>query len=72
MIDAGEVFAEVDEGSGMVRFLEDPEQYQSPEMVARLDAQIAKSTQLGARLQDVHHAVACDKAYITRTSKGTA
>ena len=57
MIDAGEIFAEIDGSEGMVRFLEDPEHFDSPELMARLDGQIQKSIHLADRLQAANHTV---------------
>ena len=57
MIDAGEVFAEIDEAAGMVRFLDDPERYDAASVVARIDAQIQASIAVGQRVKDLNQRV---------------
>ena len=57
MIDAGEVFAWIDEAAGMVRFLEDPERFDTARVVQNIDAQIQRSIAIGACLQDVNDRV---------------
>ena len=57
MIDAGEVFARVDAGAGMVRFLEDPEGYDSARVVARIDAQIRASMAVAQRVKELNQRV---------------
>lgn len=57
MIDAGDIFAEIDDTRGMVHFLEDPEDYRSLQTMRRLDSQMEQSMKLAAKLQGVHEAV---------------
>jgi len=54
MVDAGEIFAEIDASAGMVRFLEDPEQYTSTSAVQHLNATIQASFALAEKLQSIH------------------
>lgn len=54
MVDAGQVFAEIDGEKGMVRFLEDPERFNSAATVAMLDAQISAAAALGERAADTY------------------
>lgn len=54
MVDAGEIFAEIDAAAGMVRFLEDPEQYTSSGALQRLNTTIQASFSLAQRLQEVN------------------
>lgn len=54
MVEAGEVFAEIDGEKGMVRFLEDPQQFNSAATVAMLDSQIAAAAALGERVADTY------------------
>ena len=57
MVDAGDIFAQVDAAPGMVRFLEDPEAYDSAAAVARIDNAVQRSMALSQRLQAAHRAV---------------
>ncbi|KAK9823017.1 hypothetical protein WJX81_007287 [Elliptochloris bilobata] len=66
MVDAGDIFAQIDAGPDMVRFLEDPEAYDSAAAVARIDDAVQRSMALSQRLQAAHRAVAADRAYLTK------
>ena len=57
MIDEGEVFAQIDEAAGMVRFLDDPERYDAASVVTRIDAQIQASIAVGQRVKDLNKRV---------------
>lgn len=57
MIDAGDIFAQIDEQAGMVRFLEDPQQYSSADMAAHLDAQVQRAQALAGKLKTLNHEV---------------
>lgn len=54
MVDAGEIFAEIDAAAGMVRFLEDPEQYTSSGALQRLNTTIQASLSLAEKLQAIN------------------
>ena len=54
MVDAGEIFAEIDASAGMVRFLEDPEQYTSPAALHHLDSVVQSAFTLAKKLQEVN------------------
>ena len=51
MVDAGEIFAEIDASAGMVRFLEDPEQFTSPAAIDRLNSTIQACSAVAQKLQ---------------------
>ena len=57
MIDAGEVFARIDAGAGMVRFLEDPEGFDSARVVGRIDAQMRAAMAVGQRVKELNQQV---------------
>ena len=57
MIDAGDIFAQIDEEAGMVRFLEDPQQYSSSEMASHLDAQVQRARILAEKMKVLNHEV---------------
>lgn len=54
MVDAGEIFAEIDASAGMVRFLEDPEQYTSSDALQHLHTTIQASFSLAEKLQAIN------------------
>lgn len=57
MIDSQDIFAEIDDVHGMVRFLEDPEEYNTPAAAASMDAAIDRAMQLAAKVQALNHTV---------------
>jgi hypothetical protein len=74
MVDAGDIFAQIDAGVGMVRFLEDPETYDSAAAVARIDDAVQRSMALSQRLQAAHRAVrarACPASRSERRCRGS-
>ena len=54
MIESGEIFAEINQRDGMVRFLEDPEQFNSAAVAVRIDGHVRCSMQLAQKMQAVH------------------
>ncbi|CAL8463099.1 g2633 [Coccomyxa elongata] len=66
MIDGGQVFARIDEAAGMVRFLEDPERYDTANVVQRIDAQIQQSIAISGRLTGINQRISCDKVYLNK------
>ncbi|KAL0040703.1 hypothetical protein WJX79_002309 [Trebouxia sp. C0005] len=66
MVGAGEIFAEIDASAGMVRFLEDPEQYTSTSAVQHLNATIQASFALAEKLQSINRQVSLDPAYVSK------
>jgi COP9 signalosome complex subunit 3 len=67
MIEDDEIFARIDQKDGMVMFLEDPQQFNTTETVAVLDAEIQKSMTLARKLQAVDEQISCHPAYIYKT-----
>lgn len=59
MVDAGEIFAEIDASAGMVRFLEDPEQFTSSGALQHLNTTIQASFSLAQQLRAVNTQVLC-------------
>ncbi|GAX80392.1 hypothetical protein CEUSTIGMA_g7831.t1 [Chlamydomonas eustigma] len=68
MIESGQVHAQIDEHDGMVRFLEDPEQYNNERTAERLDSQIRQSINLATKMKSVHESVMCDRQYLSKIS----
>ena len=50
LVEAGELRAEIDEAAGVVHFLEDPEDYCSPQMAAQLHAQLQQAAAISQKL----------------------
>ena len=57
MVDAGEVYAQIDEAASTVRFLQDPERYDSASVVQRLDSQMKRAMALGERIRAINNKV---------------
>ena len=57
MVDAGEVYAQIDEAASTVRFLQDPERYDSASVVQRLDSQMKRAMALGERIRAMNNKV---------------
>lgn len=72
MIQAREIHAEINEMDGMVKFLEDPEDYNNIEMAEHLDSQMSKCTELDRKLQEVHEELMCDPDYLTKLASKEA
>ena len=61
MVDAGEVYAQIDEAASTVRFLQDPERYDSASVVQRLESQMRRAMALGDRIRAVKNKVHMQK-----------
>ncbi len=72
MVDAGDIFAQIDAGVGMVRFLEDPETYDSAAAVARIDDAVQRSMALSQRLQAAHRVVRARARHASRFERRSA
>jgi len=57
MIDSGEIFAQIDDEQGMVRFEEDADAADSPHLMAKLDQQISLSIKLAEKVQALNFKV---------------
>eukprot|EP00850_Spirogloea_muscicola_P004395 SM000019S04939 [mRNA] locus=s19:148565:150122:+ [translate_table: standard] len=68
MIEDGEIFATLNEKDGMVQFLEDPEQYTSPEVTDRLDANIKNMIEVAWKIEVMDEQISCDHAYLSKLS----
>ncbi|KAG6756199.1 hypothetical protein POTOM_039624 [Populus tomentosa] len=54
MIEDGEIYATINQKDGMVRFLEDPEQYKNCEMIEHIDSSIQRTGTLSGLLYTLH------------------
>jgi len=66
MIDSGEIFAQIDDEQGMVRFEEDADAADSPHLMAKLDQQISLSIKLAEKVQALNFKVSCDKQLLKK------
>ncbi|XP_060672523.1 COP9 signalosome complex subunit 3 isoform X2 [Ziziphus jujuba] len=64
MIQDGEIYATINQKDGMVRFLEDPEQYKTCEMIEHIDSAIQRIMALSNKLTGMDEQISCDPLYL--------
>lgn len=69
MIQDGHIYATINQKDGMVRFLEDPEQYKTCEMIEHIDCSIQRIMSLSKKLASVDELISCDPLYLTKVGK---
>ncbi|KAL2943279.1 COP9 signalosome complex subunit 3 [Bienertia sinuspersici] len=69
MIQDGHIYAIINQKDGMVRFLEDPEQYKTCEMIEHIDSSIQRIMALSKKLASVDENISCDPLYLTKVGK---
>ncbi|EPS70923.1 hypothetical protein M569_03832, partial [Genlisea aurea] len=69
MIEEGEIYATINQKDGMVRFLEDPEEYKSCGMIERMDSSIQRIMMLSKRLTMMNESMLCDATYQGKVGK---
>ncbi|KAH7845939.1 hypothetical protein Vadar_007726 [Vaccinium darrowii] len=69
MIQDGEIYATINQKDGMVRFLEDPEQYKTCEMIERIDSSIQKIMTLSKKLTAIDEHISCDPQYLGKAGR---
>ncbi|CAI9763144.1 unnamed protein product [Fraxinus pennsylvanica] len=69
MIQDGEIYATINQKDGMVRFLEDPEQYKTCEMIERIDSSIQRMMVLSRKLTDMGEQLSCDPLYLGKVGR---
>lgn len=69
MIEDGEIFATINQKDGMVRFLEDPEQYKTCEMIERIDSSIQRIMTLSKKLTTMDEVMSCDSLYLSKAGR---
>ncbi|KAL8544869.1 hypothetical protein ACS0TY_005177 [Phlomoides rotata] len=69
MIQDGEIFATINQKDGMVRFLEDPEQYKTCEMIERIDFSIQRIMTLSKKLTTMNEVMSCDPSYLGKVGR---
>ncbi|XP_021727863.1 COP9 signalosome complex subunit 3-like [Chenopodium quinoa] len=69
MIQDGHIYATINQKDGMVRFLEDPEQYKTCEMIEHIDSSIQRIMALSKKLASVDEQISCDPLYLAKVGK---
>lgn len=69
MIQDGEIYATINQKDGMVRFLEDPEQYRTCEMIERIDSSIRRAMTLSKKVTTMNELMSCDLSYLGKAGK---
>ncbi|KAJ8433314.1 hypothetical protein Cgig2_012882 [Carnegiea gigantea] len=69
MIQDGQIHATINQKDGMVRFLEDPEQYKTCGMIEHMDCSIQRIITLSKKLTAVDELISCDPLYLAKVGK---
>ncbi|KAH6758577.1 Proteasome component domain protein [Perilla frutescens var. hirtella] len=69
MIQEGDIYATINQKDGMVRFLEDPEQYKTCEMIEHLDFSIQRIMMLSKKLTNMNEIMSCDSSYLGKVGR---
>ncbi|XP_039285710.1 LOW QUALITY PROTEIN: COP9 signalosome complex subunit 3 [Nilaparvata lugens] len=68
MIEDGEIFATINQKDGMVIFHDDPEKYNSPDMLQKLEYEMSICADLDRRIQEMEEEILIDSQYIKKSS----
>lgn len=66
MIEEGEIFATINQKDGMVVFHDDPEKYNSPEMLCKLEEEMGLTIDLDQRLQKMEEEILVNPQYVKK------
>ncbi|XP_009804307.1 COP9 signalosome complex subunit 3-like [Nicotiana sylvestris] len=69
MIEDGEIYATINQKDGMVRFLEDPEQYKTCGMIEHIDSSIKRIMVLSKKLTSMDELMSCDPMYLAKVGR---
>lgn len=69
MIQDGEIYATINQKDGMVRFLEDPEQYKTCETIEHIDSSIQRIMALSKKLTATDEQISCDQLYLSKVGR---
>ncbi|XP_047310863.1 COP9 signalosome complex subunit 3 [Impatiens glandulifera] len=69
MIQDGEIYASINQKDGMVRFLEDPEQYKTCGMIEHIDSSIQRIMTLSNKLTTMDELISCDPQYLAKAGR---
>jgi len=67
MIDEQAIFAKINQKDGMLSFLDNPEDYDTMEMVHELDHKIREVMQLSEKVKEINHSILLDPNYVKVT-----
>ncbi|KAI4493348.1 hypothetical protein M0802_009408 [Mischocyttarus mexicanus] len=67
MIEDGEIFATINQKDGMVVFHDDPEKYNSPQMLAKLEKEMQTCAELDKRVLEMEEEVVLTPQYVRKT-----
>ncbi|XP_047360513.1 COP9 signalosome complex subunit 3 isoform X2 [Vespa velutina] len=67
MIEDGEIFATINQKDGMVVFHDDPEKYNSPQMLAKLQKEMQTCAELDKRVLEMEEEVVLTPQYVRKT-----
>ncbi|XP_046404597.1 COP9 signalosome complex subunit 3 [Ischnura elegans] len=70
MIEDGEIFATINQKDGMVIFHDDPEKYNSPTMLRRLEEEMAICTELDRKMQAMEEEIIVNPQYVKKAFGG--
>ncbi|KAI8796795.1 COP9 signalosome complex subunit 3-like isoform X1 [Biomphalaria glabrata] len=68
MIEDREIFATINQKDGMVRFHDNPENFNSPNMLLELDKEMQRCIQLDEKLRDMDRDIAINPQYVQKSS----
>ncbi|XP_075224412.1 COP9 signalosome subunit 3 isoform X2 [Lycorma delicatula] len=68
MIEEGEIFATINQKDGMVIFHDDPEKYNSPDMLQRLEYEMSMCTELDRRIQAMEEEILVNPQFVKKSS----
>ncbi|GAB2229736.1 hypothetical protein Droror1_Dr00013988 [Drosera rotundifolia] len=69
MIQDGEIYATINQKDGMVRFLEDHEQYNTCEMIEHIDSSIQRVMALSRKLTSMDESMSCDPLFLGKVGR---
>ncbi|PHT61245.1 COP9 signalosome complex subunit 3 [Capsicum annuum] len=69
MIEDGEIYAAINQKDGMVRFLEDPEQYKTRGMIEHIDSSIKRIVVLSKKMTSMDELMSCDPMYLSKVGR---
>ncbi|PHU18899.1 COP9 signalosome complex subunit 3 [Capsicum chinense] len=69
MIEDGEIYAAINQKDGMVRFLEDPEQYKTRGMIEHIDSSIKRIVALSKKMTSMDELMSCDPMYLSKVGR---
>ncbi|KAL9254762.1 COP9 signalosome complex subunit 3-like protein [Drosera capensis] len=69
MIQDGEIYATINQKDGMVRFLEDHEQYKTCEMIEHIDSSIQRVMALSRKLASMDESMSCDPLFLGKVGR---